>query len=130
MTKTPIPHDLDYAAKHMRWEFRAWHDDGMFNDLGDLLRLLQDVEDEMSRFDGDALLVDHWDELSITTDYVTLFGDPDDHDSDWPLTFDYRLGNVEEDISYVESLVEGLGDSFQFDNLPKRKYLRDDSTVA
>ena len=123
MKKQSIPQDLDYEAKHIRFEFRTWHKGGVFNTLGELLTTLREVEDEMSRFDGEALIVDHWDDLGIATDYLNLFSDPHDHNEDWPLTFDYRLSNVDEDIMNVEQLVEGLGESFKFDDLPKPKYM-------
>lgn len=124
MAKKRFPQDLVFEAKHIRFEFRYWHDTGMVCTLGDLRRLLREVEDEMSCFDGEALIVDYWDDLGITTDYVSLFGDPDDHDDDVPLTFDYRLANVEEDLMHVEQLIEGLGESFKFTDLPKPKYMK------
>lgn len=124
MKKKRIPENLDYAAKHIRCAFDHWHQTDVIGTVGDLLTTLQEVIDEMSQFEGDALIVDHWDNLGITTEYINLFGDPDDHqDDDWPLTFDYRLANVEEDIMYVEQLVEGLGESFKFDDLPKPEYM-------
>lgn len=130
MAKKRIPQHLDFEAKHIRFEFRYWHESGMVSTLSGLLGLLREVEDEMSRFDGNALIVDHWDELGITTDYVSLFGDPGEHDDEWPLTFDERIANVEEDITHVEKLIEGLGESFKFTELSKPKHEKKRPKVA
>ncbi|QGJ70880.1 Hypothetical protein PBC10988_25790 [Planctomycetales bacterium 10988] len=123
MKKKRIPEQLEFVAQHIRHEFNYWYEIGRVRTLGGLLHTLRVVEYDMARFDGDALIADRWEELRLGLDYVELFGDPNDHDDDEPLTFDYRLANVEDDIMCVEELVEGLGESFQFGDLPKPKYM-------
>lgn len=120
MAKKRFPQDLTFAGETVRYAFDNWQAET----LGKLLTGLEEVREEMESYDGDALIADHWDELGIAADYAGMFGDPSEwDDDDWPLTFDYRLANVEEDIMYVEQLVEGLGQSFKFDDLPKPKYM-------
>lgn len=121
MSKKSIPEDLNYAAGEVRYAFNSWQTDT----IGELLTLLREVEDEMESYDGDALIADHWDELTIAAEYQSMFGDPSDWDDDcYKLTFEYRLANVEDDIMYVEQLIEALGPSFKFTDLPKPKYMK------
>ena len=125
MTKKHIPEDLAFEADHVRFDFRSWIDADMVSTLGDLQALLQEVEDEMTCFDTEALIVDHWDELGVTSDYVSLWGDPSERDEDEDaLTFEYRLGNLEEDLRYVEELIDGLGRTFKLSDLPMPQYAK------
>lgn len=125
MTKKHIPEDLAFEADHVRFDFRSWIDADMVSTLGDLQALLQEVEDEMTCFDSEALIVDHWDELGVTSDYVSLWGDPSERDEDEDaLTFEYRLGNLEEDLRYVEELIDGLGRTFKLSDLPMPQYAK------
>ena len=119
MKKKHIPQDLDLVAKHIQFEFRHWHEIGYISTLGDLLRKMRVVEYDMARFDSDALIADHWEYLRVGLDYIELFGDPNKHEYDLPGPFEYRLANVEEDITHIEELIEGLGESFKFSDLPK-----------
>jgi hypothetical protein len=130
MTSKQFPQDLTFAGEQIYSAFWSWHENGYINTLGDLLRMLRLVEYDMGRFDGDALIIDHWEDLRVGLDYIELFGDPNDHDDELPLTFEYRLENVDEDIMYVEELIEGLGESYMFDDLPKPKCMKAKPTVA
>lgn len=87
MAKKRIPQTLKHSAEFVRFEFRFWLDAGRVSTLGDLLRLLQEVEEEMMGFNGEDIIVDHWDELGVTTDYINLWGDLDEADSEDRLTF-------------------------------------------
>ena len=127
MAKKRFPEDLKFAGETIRYAFNSWQP----GTLGELQSRLEEVRDEMESFDGDDLIADHWDELTIAADYADMFSDPDDRgDDDWPLTFEYRLANVEEDIQYVEELIEGLGETFKFADLPKPKYMQKKKTMA
>lgn len=119
MNKKRIPQDLELVAKHIRQEFDHWYETGHVSTLGGLLHTLHVVDEDMTRFDGNALIAEHWEDLRLALYYVELFGDPNEHDDDLPLTFDYRLATVKDDIECVEQLVEGLGESFMFADLPK-----------
>lgn len=130
MTSKQFPQDLMLDGKHIYAAFWSWHEKGYINTLGDLLRKLRLVEYDMNRFDRDALIIDTWEDLWVGLEYVELFGDPNDHDDELPLTFEYRFADVEEDIMYVEELIEGLGESFIFDDLPKPKCMKAKPTVA
>lgn len=130
MAKTRFPQDLTFEGEQIYSAFWSWHEKGYINTLGDLLRRLRVVEYDMNRFDRDALIIDHWEDLRIGLDYVELFGDPNDHYDELPLTFEYRLENVDEDIMYVEELIEVLGESFMFYDLPKPKCMSAQQTVA
>lgn len=127
MAKKRFPEELKFAGETVRYAFDSWQPET----LGELYSCLEEVQEEMERFDGDDLIADYWDELSIAADYASMFSDPDERGSDdWPLTFEYRLANVEEDILHVEELIEGLGESFKFADLPKPKYMRKKKTKA
>jgi hypothetical protein len=128
MAKKRFPEDLKFAGETIRYAFDSWQP----GTLGELQSRLEEVRDEMESFDSDDLIEDHWDELTVAADYVLLFGDVTEQveELDLPLDFDYRLANVEEDIQQVEELIEGLGESFKFANLPKPKYMRKTKTKA
>jgi hypothetical protein len=130
MAKKRFPKDLKLAGEHIQSAFCYWHKKRLISTLGSLLNRLRVVEYDMGRFDGDALIADHWEDLRVGLDYVELFGDPNDHDDDLPLTFEYRLENVEDDIYVVELLIERLGPSFEFADLPKPKCVRTNPTAA
>lgn len=126
MTKNLIPDGLNYTAERIRFDLRFWLDAQMANNLGDLHRLLEEVQDEMIGVGGDALIVDHWDELEVAAGYISAFGAPteQEEDLDVPYDFDYRLANVEEDLMHVEQLIEGLGESFKISDLPIPIYVK------
>lgn len=128
MAKKRFPEDLKFAGEHVRFAFDTWKP----GTLGELQSRLEEVRDEMESFDSDVLIADHWDELTVAADYILLFGDVAEQveELDLPLDFDYRLANVEEDILQVEELIEGLGESFKFADLPKPKYMRKKKTKA
>lgn len=127
MAKKRFPDELKFAGETVRYAFDSWQPET----LGELYSCLEEVREEMETFDGEALIADHWEELSIAGEYQSMFGDPSEwDDDDFPLTFDIRLGDVEEDILYVEELIEGLGESFKFIDLPKPKYMRKKKTKA
>jgi len=119
--KKPLSEDLKFAGEHIRYAFRHWHETGITSTLGGLLNTLRVAEEDMARFDRHALIADHWEDLRVALSYVELFGDPNLHDDDLPLTFEYMLANIKEDIDLVEQLIEGLGESFKFADLPKSK---------
>jgi len=127
MAKKRFPEELKFAGEHVRFAFDTWKPET----LGELHTCLEEVREEMESFDGDDLIADHWDELSIAGEYQSMFGDPSEWDDEhFPLTFDYRMENVNEDIEFVEELIEGLGESFKFADLPKPKYMRKKKTKA
>lgn len=127
MAKKRFPEELKFAGEHVRFAFDTWKPET----LGELHTCLEEVREEMESFDGDDLIADHWDELCIAGEYQSMFGDPSEWDDEhFPLTFDYRMENVNEDIEFVEELIEGLGESFKFADLPKPKYMRKKKTKA
>lgn len=130
MAKKQFPRDLKSAAEHIQSAFSYWHETGMTSTLGGLLNTLRVVEYDMTRFDGDALIADHWEDLRVGLYYIELFGDPNDHDDDLPLTFEYRLETVKDDIYVVELLIERLGPSFEFADLPRPKCMTKNPTAA
>lgn|SRR5690606_25755771 len=79
MAQKRVAENLKFAGEQIQSAFCHWHETGMVSTLGDLLRTLREVEDEMLCYDGDALIADHCDDLGITTDYVSLFGNPSEH---------------------------------------------------
>ena len=127
MAKKRFPEDLKFAGEHVRFAFDTWKPET----LGELQTCLEEVRDEMEGFDGDDLIADHWDDLTIAAEYESMFGDPSDRGEDEdPLTFEYRMEYVNEDIEFVEELIEGLGETFKFADLPKPKYMQKKKTKA
>jgi hypothetical protein len=122
MARKRFPEDLKFAGEQIRYAFDSWNDDAPIETLEDLRDLLVEVRDEMEEFDGDDLIFEHLDELYLTRDYESLFTEPGD-DND-PVTFHDRMANVEEDIEHLEELIEGLGESFKFTDLPKPKHMK------
>ena len=122
MAKKRFPQDLKFAGEQIRYAFDSWQP----STLGELQSDLEEVQQEMESFNGDDLIADHWDELTVAADYVRLFEDPTEQveELDVPFDFDYRLANVEEDLMDLEVLIEGLGESFKFTDLPKPKHMR------
>jgi hypothetical protein len=121
MAKKKFPEDLTFAGEQIRYSFDSWRP----STLGELQCCLEEVKEEMEQFDGEELMADHWEELTIAGEYQSMFGDPSEWDDEhFPLTFEYRLENVNEDIEFVEELIEGLGESFKFTDLPKPKYMK------
>ena len=105
----------DVSQRH-----RKWIKNNRSATLADLHRFLQDVAEEFDGFDQDALIADHFEELSDAADYLSEWADPTT-DGEEPVTFEYRLANVEEDIGHVEDLIELVGDSFKVKSLRSRK---------
>jgi len=122
--KKRFPQDLKFAGEQIRDAFDSWQPDT----LSDLQSRLQEVQQEMESFDGEDLISDHLDELTVAAEYESLFTDPGD-DND-PVTFNYRMANVEEDIEHLEELIEGLGESFKFKDLPKPKHMKKKTQIA
>ena len=90
--------------------------------LGDLLAHLEGVQDELMSFNDDDILADIADELGDAADYLSDFAPLDEPVGlDGELaTVEYRLANVEEDIGFVEELIEAVGRSYKVSRLPKR----------
>lgn len=91
--------------------------------LGDLLTYLNDVQEELLNFDEDEVLAEIIVELDVAATYLsdlTPCDEPVDGDSELA-TVGYRLENVEEDIGYVEELIEEIGEDFPVKRLPKKK---------
>ena len=127
MANKRFPENLKFAGETIRYAFDSWKPET----LGELQTCLEEVREEMESFDGDDLIADHWDDLTIAAEYESMFGDPRERDEDEePLTFDCRMENVNEDIEFVEELIEGLGVSFKFIDLPKPKHMRKQKTKA
>ncbi len=105
----------DVSRRH-----RKWIKNNRSATLADLQRFLQDVADEFDGFDQNALIADFFDELGDAADYLSEWADPTT-DGEEPVTFEYRLANVEEDIQHVEELIELVGDSFKVKSLQPRK---------
>lgn len=122
MAKKRFPKDLKFAGEQIRYAFDSWNGDAPIETLEDLRDLLVEVQEEMEEFDGEDLISEHLDELYLTRDYESLFTEPGD-DND-PVTFNDRMGYVEEDIEHLEELIEGLGESFKFAHLPTPKHMK------
>lgn len=90
--------------------------------LTDLRQFLQDVSDEFYTHDGDNLIADYFHGLGDAADYLSEFADPT-KDGEEPVTFEYRLANVEEDIWHIEDLIKLVGDSFKLKNLLRKNNL-------
>jgi hypothetical protein len=94
--------------------------------LADLRRFLQEVYDEFLEFGGDEVLAEHIDSLDVAAAYLGEWGDlnrlnePINDDGELA-TFDYRLGDLEDDIGIVDELIELVGDSFRVSRLRPRK---------
>jgi hypothetical protein len=106
---------VDVSQRH-----RKWIKNNRSATLADLHQFLQDVAKEFDGFDQDALIADHFDDLWHGADYLSEWADPTT-DGEEPVTFEYRLANVEEDIGHVEDLIELVGDSFKVKSLRPRK---------
>lgn len=92
--------------------------------LGDLLQYLERVQDELLAFNYDDVLAAIIDELGDAADWLGEWGSIEVHvdSDDAPATVEYRLDNVEEDISTVEELIDSLGESYKVKRLPKPKH--------
>lgn len=91
--------------------------------LSDLLAYLEGVQEELIAFNDDDVLAEIANELGDAADYLSDFAPLEEPvDSDGELaTVEYRLANVEEDIRFVEELVEAVGGLFKVARLPKRR---------
>ena len=99
---------------------RKWITNNRSATLADLRQYLEDVAEEFQGYDEDALIADHFGELGDAADYLSEWGDPTT-DGEEPVTFEYRLANVEEDIQHVDDLIELVGESFKVKNLRRNK---------
>lgn len=113
---------LEILKKEIGRKFSLWRKPNQSATLGDLLQFLDRAQDELLSFDGDDLLVDIECELSDAANWLATWESNEGcFDDEKPLTVEYRLANMEEDISQVEELVEELGESFIVKLLPKWK---------
>lgn len=99
---------------------RKWIKNNRSATLADLRQFLSDVADEFDGFDDDALIADHFGELWHGADYLSEWADSTT-DGEEPVTFEYRLANVEEDIGNVEDLIELVGPTYKVKSLQPRK---------
>ncbi len=109
MTKVQIKTDVQRT--HRRWI--KSHPKATLNDLKEYL---EGVLDEVLTFDQEATIADYQDELSEDAlEYLSDWGDLADPVmcDDEPATFEYREGNLEEDIQNVEEAIETFGGSFR-----------------
>jgi hypothetical protein len=82
--------------------------------LNDLKEYLEAVMDEISHFDPDDTIADYQDDLSEDAlEYFCDWGDLADPamGDDEPATFEYRQGNLDDDMMNVEEAIEALGGS-------------------
>lgn len=99
---------------------RKWIKNNRSATLADLRQFLSDVADEFDGFEETALIADNFGELWHGADYLSEWADPTT-DGEEPVTFEYRLANVEEDIGNVEELIELVGATFKVKSLQPRK---------
>ena len=109
--------DLLWVKKHVGEGFTRWRSANPKATLGDLLRFLEEVEQEMYSFNDDDVIEEVRDELDNAYEYLLEWDVSTDHE-----TVGYRLANVEEDKNDVEELIEELSPSYRVSRLPKRKY--------
>lgn len=92
--------------------------------LSDLLAYLQAVEEELHGYDPDDVLAEIVGELDQAADYLDDFPELDEpaFEGDEELqTVEYRMADVEQDISDVDRLIAALGESYRVSRLPKWK---------
>jgi len=99
---------------------RKWIKNNRSATFADLRQFLQGVADEFDGYGEDAIIADHFGELGDAADYLSEWADPTT-DGEEPVTFEYRLANVEEDIRNVEDLIEFVGSAFKVKSLRPRK---------
>ena len=117
MSKTQnveMTHDIDqWTFKQVALNHRAWiRDNHKTKTLTDLSNYLEGIAEEFDGYDNDALLIDHLDELGDAGDYVRMFGGVVCSDTGEPYTFEYRRGNLECDMSFLETLIEEVGSKY------------------
>lgn len=102
---------------------RIWIKANRNSKLGDLLTYLNDVQDELLGFNEDDVLAQIIGELDVAADYLSVFTPVDEpvDGKEELATVGYRLVNVEEDIGYVEELIEEFSEAFTLKRLPKQK---------
>lgn len=113
----------NWLLKTVSDNHRRWIKENKDATLGDLLEYLNSVQDELTAYDEDVVLADIIDELVTAADYLDDFTpveEPLDDDGEMA-TVEYRLANVEEDIEYVEELIDELGEEFLVSQLPQVK---------
>jgi putative heme iron utilization protein len=111
MTKVQIKTDIQHT--HQRWI--KSHPNSTLNDLKEYLEA---VMDELLCFCPEDTIADYQDDLSEDAlEYLCDWGEGDLADlvmgDDEPATFEYRQGNLEEDIMNVEEAIETLGGSYR-----------------
>lgn len=93
--------------------------------LFELLEYLEGVRDELNEFNDDDILAEIINELGDAGEYLRGFSPVDEpivSGDDKLADVGYRLENVEEDIRYVEELIEEVGETFLVKRLPKRNF--------
>ena len=100
--------------KYIRHTHRRWIKTHPKATLDDLKTYLQEVMDEVLTFDPEDTIADHQDELS--EDALAYLSDWGDLASgvmadDEPATFEYREGNLQDDLMAVEKAIEEFGGS-------------------
>jgi len=107
----------EIADNHSRWISN--NPEGT---LADLLDFLECVRYDFLRYDGDELIVDHFEDLRNGSEYLLDFGDPSEPvDGDELPTFEYRLESVDEDLMTLDELIELVGESFKVADLLSRE---------
>lgn len=120
---TSLNSHRNWLLKNVGDNHRRWIEENKDATLGDLLEYLNSVQDELTAYDEDVVLADIIDELVAAADYLDDFTpveEPLDDDGEMA-TVEYRLANVEEDIEYVEELIDELGEEFLVSQLPQVK---------
>ncbi len=113
-----------YCERHVNESQVTWIAANPQGTLAELREFLESVYNEFLAYDPDDFIADHIHELCEAHGYVWDFGDPSDPVSgDDPPTFSYRLGNLDDDITNVEELIEIRGESFVVSGLQCRQEL-------
>ncbi len=118
-----------FCADHVVMSHGAWFKNHPKGTLEELNEFLDSVLSEMENYDSNELIADHIDDLCDAAEYLADFQPPTEPVCDDELaTFEYRLVNVEEDIMYLEELIELVGESFKVADLPSREELSTSSS--
>jgi hypothetical protein len=91
--------------------------------LGDLLKYLEGVREELEAFNYDDVLAEIINQLGDAADWLGEWGPIEVHvDGDGePATVVYRIEELQEDIDAVVDLAEAFGKLFKVKQLPKPK---------
>lgn len=107
--------DTDYEKAYVRHEFRFWLKEYPDGTLGSLKQWLGEVYDQcldFSQAEDDPIIEETEDIPYPLCNYLDAFGEHDGH------PFSYREENIEEDIGYVEEVIEEVGDHARLDSFP------------